>query len=137
MTDIGAILNAYPGKLDHVDRDAFILFVEECGNCALACVACADACLAEPDRADLARCVGAALSGGDIAATALTTVSRQSSFDAAVVRAVLQACVEACRACYDECRKHALTHEHCRVCGEACNRCARACRDLLATVGLP
>jgi hypothetical protein len=134
MGDTAAMLNAYPGKLGHVDQDAFILFVEECGNCVLTCVVCADACLAEPDRADLAGCIGAALTCGEIAATALTTVSRRSSFDPAVVRAVLDACMQACRACYDECRKRALSHEHCRVCGEACTRCARACRELLASV---
>jgi hypothetical protein len=134
MADTAAMLVAYPGKLDHLDQDAFVIFVEEISNCVQTCIACADACLAEPDSGDLARCIGTCVSTGEIAATTLTVVSRRTSFDAVVVRALLQTCVEACRVCYEECRKHALHHEHCRVCGEACMRCMRACSELLATV---
>jgi hypothetical protein len=34
MTDIAAILLAYPGKLEHFDRDELVLCVQECLNCA-------------------------------------------------------------------------------------------------------
>ena len=40
----------------------------------------------------------------------------------------------ACRACGDECEKHAAHHEHCRLCAEVCRRCEQACRDLAATI---
>ena len=82
------------------------------------------------DRAELARCVGLALVCADIAETTARTVSRLSCRDAAIVRAILVACVEACRSCYDECRTHALTRGYCRICGDACHRCAHACRGL-------
>jgi hypothetical protein len=36
--------------------------------------------------------------------------------------------------CVQECRRHALDHEHCRVCADACHRCAHACRNLLASL---
>jgi hypothetical protein len=134
MTDIAAMLDAYPAGLNGIDQDALILCVQECHNCAQTCVACADACLREPDRADLTRCVGVALICADIVDVTRRTVIRVSGYDGAIVRSLLQTCVEACRACYEECRRHALNHEHCRICGDACHRCARACRELLATV---
>ena len=40
----------------------------------------------------------------------------------------------ACRACGQECQKHASQHEHCRICAESCMRCADACREALADV---
>jgi hypothetical protein len=61
-------------------------------------------------------------------------VSRLTGHDAAVIRAVVGACIEACRSCYDECRKHALGREHCRICADACHRCAHACRELLTAL---
>jgi hypothetical protein len=134
MTDIAAMLDAHPAGLGGVDQDALIRCVQECLNCVQTCTACADACLAEPDRAELARCVGAALLCADIADVTSRTVIRRCGRDGAVLRSLLQTCVEACRACYEECRRHALSHEHCRVCGEACGRCAHACRELLVTL---
>jgi hypothetical protein len=134
MTDIAAMLDAYPTGLDGIDQDALILCVEECLNCAQTCTACADACLVDPDRAELGRCVATALICADIADTVVRTVTRHAGYDSVVTQAILQTCVEACRACYDECRKHALGHEQCRICGDACHRCAHACRELLAAL---
>jgi hypothetical protein len=135
MTDIAAMLNSYPGPLGPVDQDAFVLCVQECLNCAQACTACADACQAESDGAGLGRCASIALDCADIAGVTWRVLSRRTGFDARLAGAVLRACVEACRACYDECRRHALDHEYCRVGGEACHRCAQACRALLASMG--
>ena len=135
MTDIAAMLNAYPAGLDGIDQDALILCVQECLNCAETCTACADACLADPDRADLTRCIAVALTCADVVATTSRTASRLVNYDAAVTRALLRACIETCRACYDECRIHALSHEQCLICADACRRCARACRELLAVLG--
>ena len=116
-TDAATILHAYPAGLAGIDEDALVRCLQECLNCASAATSCADACLAGP--AELARCVGTALVCADVAETAARTVSRLSGRDAAVVRAILVACVEACRSCYDECRTQALSHEYCRICGGA------------------
>jgi uncharacterized membrane protein len=134
MTDIAAMLDAYPTGLGGIDHDALVLCVQECLNCGQTCTACADACLAEPDRSELARCVGTALVCADIVDVTSRTVMRTSARDDAVLRSLLPTCVEACRACYEECRRHALDHEHCRVCADACHRCAHACRNLLASL---
>lgn len=59
-------------------------------------------------------------------------LSRRTAYDAAVTRAVQEACATACRSCGDECSTHGgAGMEHCRVCAEACRRCERACRALL------
>lgn len=134
MTDATAMLNAYPAGLAGIDEDALIVCVQECLNCAHTAASCADACLAVPDPAELVGCIATALVCADVAETSARTVSRLTGRDTAVIRAVLGTCVEACRACYEECQKHTLEHEHCRICAEACHRCAHACRQLLATL---
>jgi len=134
MTDVAAMLLAYPGKLEHFDQDELVLCVQECLNCAQTCTACADACVAEPNATELARCVSVCLDCADVTLTGARILSRQTGYDANVVAALLRACDEVCRTCYDECRKHAMHHEHCRVCAEACRRCASACRKLLASI---
>jgi hypothetical protein len=62
-------------------------------------------------------------------------VTRQTEPDLGAIRAAIEACVVVCRACGDECERHAPHHDHCRVCAEACRRCEQACRDLLASIG--
>ena len=38
---------------------------------------------------------------------------------------MLQACLEACSACGDECEKHGRMMAHCKVCADACRACLR------------
>lgn len=130
MTEIAAMLDAYPAPLDGIDRDTLILCVQECVDCAQTAAACADACMADADTAELSRCAATALVCADIAATAARTLVRHHGRDTAVVRTLLQSCVEACRRCGDECRRHALRHEHCRICAESCRRCAHMCQAM-------
>jgi hypothetical protein len=132
MTDFAAMLSAYPVQRSGPDVDDLDRCLQECLDCAETCLLCADACLADPDRSDRARCAAAAVRCADVVATAARALAWQVAYDAAVTHAVLRSGVEACRACYDECRKHALDHEYCRLCAEACRRCANACRVLLA-----
>jgi hypothetical protein len=51
-----------------------------------------------------------------------------------LARVALQACIEACRRCGDECERHAHHHEHCRICAETCRRCEQACEEALAVL---
>jgi hypothetical protein len=46
----------------------------------------------------------------------------------------VEACLEACRTCGEECERHADHHDHCRVCAEACRRCEQACEDALSAL---
>ena len=105
--------------------------IEECHDCAAVCTSCADACLAEPMVEQLRQCIRLNLDCADICATAGAIASRRTGSNIEVIRAVIDACGTACRACGEECRRHAGMHEHCRICAESCMRCAEACRDAL------
>ena len=62
-------------------------------------------------------------------------LSRHTGKGAELVKAVLEACVAACRSCAEECEAHAHHHEHCKVCAEACRACEEACQRLLNAIG--
>jgi hypothetical protein len=106
--------------------------IDACLECGQACTACADACLGEEMVAELRRCITVDLGCADLCEATAAILSRQTSYDAALSRAALEACREACRICAEECERHAERHEHCRICAEACRRCEEACAALLA-----
>lgn len=134
MSVTGQMLETYPESLGGVDREKLRACIEACFECAQACTACADACLSEDTVAELTKCIRTNLDCADLCATTGRVLSRHTGYDANLTRAVLEACAQACKACGDECARHAGHHEHCRVCAEACRRCARACRELAGSL---
>ncbi|UKA68425.1 four-helix bundle copper-binding protein [Arthrobacter sp. FW306-05-C] len=135
MTHITSMLETYPKDLGNVDRQKLADLIAACFECAQTCTACADACLSEDMVAELTKCIRTNLDCSDICATTGNILSRHTGYDANITRAVLEACAVACKACGDECDRHAGMHRHCRVCAEACRRCENACRELLASLG--
>ncbi|MEU4255416.1 four-helix bundle copper-binding protein [Streptomyces fradiae] len=130
------MLRTYPADLGDVDRQKLAHCIEECAACAQACGACADACLSETGHLDmLAKCIRTNMDCADVCQATGSVLSRHTSYDANLTRAVLRACVVACATCADECERHASRHEHCRVCADACHRCRQACDDLLGALG--
>jgi hypothetical protein len=68
-------------------------------------------------------------------ATTERIISRPTDYDANVRRAMLEACIAACRSCGTECEAHGQHGmEHCSVCAQACRDCEDACRALLHTM---
>lgn len=132
-TTATAMMNTYPAAIE-LDRRLLAECVDACVDCAEACTACADACLGEHMISDLAKCIRGNLDCADICDVTGRVLSRHTGYDARLTRAILLACVEACRACGDECAKHADAHEHCRLCAEACRRCEDACMKVLASM---
>jgi hypothetical protein len=128
------MLEAHPAP-PVADRDALVRCIESCADCAAACTSCADANLAEGGVEDLVRCIRRCLDCADVCVATGRIVARQTEPDVGVVRAALEGCLVACRACRAECERHAEHHEHCRVCAEVCGRCEQACQDLLASIG--
>jgi hypothetical protein len=128
------MLDTYPREFN-IDRPLLVRCIEACCDCAEACTQCADDCLSEQDVQELAKCIRLNLDCADVCATTGRVVSRQTGYDANVTRAVLQACVAACRSCGDECELHG-NHgmEHCKVCAEECRRCEQACQELLDAI---
>lgn len=135
MTRSATMLDTYPADLGGVDREKLSACIEACYDCAQACTACADACLSEQNVVELAKCVRTDLDCADICDTTGRVLSRHTGYDANLTRAVLQACVAACKACGDECAHHAEMHDHCRICADACRACEQACQSLLESLG--
>lgn len=131
MTRAAEMLDTTPAHVD-LDRDALAECIAACVECAQACTACAGACLSEADVAAMVRRIRLDLDCADVCTATSRVLSRRTAYDAAVTRAVLEACATACRSCGDECSTHGgAGMEHCRVCAGACRRCERACRALL------
>jgi hypothetical protein len=129
------MLDAYPADLGDVDKQALAECIQECFDCAQACTACADACLSEKMIAELAKCIRTDLDCADICEATGRVLSRHTGYDANVTAAALESCIAACKACGDECARHANMHEHCRICADACRRCEEACQRLLVALG--
>ncbi|MEV4756885.1 four-helix bundle copper-binding protein [Micromonospora sp. NPDC049559] len=127
------MLRAYPAEINF-DRDKLGRTIDILTACAQACTACADSCLSEANVGTLAKCVRTDLDCADICTTTARVLSRHTGYDANLTRGLLEACATACRACGDECQRHAAMHEHCRICCESCRVCENACRELLAAM---
>jgi cob(I)alamin adenosyltransferase len=102
--------------------------------CASACTVCADACLSEDDVSSMLECIRVDLLCAAICVATTQAVAGAPEKYSSIIRAQLEACIEACRSCATECEQHAGHHEHCAVCAEACRRCERACQELLAVI---
>ncbi len=131
--DAQRMLDAYPSTMN-VDKTLLAAAIEEALNCFQTCTACADACLSEDMVADMAKCIRADLDCAAICATTVQVLSRHTGYDANITRAQLAACIAACKACGDECERHADMHDHCKVCAEACRACEQACQVLLDSI---
>jgi len=127
------LLEAYPRELG-VDVDVLSRCIEACYECSQACTACADADLGEEQVAELIRCIRLCEDCADVCVVAGRVASRQTERDANATRTVMQACVDTCRVCGDECERHAPHHVHCRICAEACRRCEAACQELVRAI---
>ncbi len=125
-----AMLNTHPWP-GHVDRDVLAYCIDACYGCSCTCTSCADACLSEETVAELRKCIRLNLDCADICSATGQILVRQTEYDAPTSKAQLQACIEICRTCADECVRHAEHHVHCRVCAEQCRRCGEACEALL------
>lgn len=118
---------AHPDRQGAVNG-ALLACIDTCLDCAQACVSCADACLAEKAVAGLTQCIRLNLDCADICKAMANLATRRTGHNEAIVKRLLDACVEACRACGEECRKHSGQHDHCAICAEACALCEQACR---------
>jgi hypothetical protein len=132
MTYAASLVQVNPSK-PSVDANALVECIQACFDCTQACTADADADLAEPQVQTMIRCMRLCLDCADQCVATGRILSRQTAFDPATARAALQACVQICQVCGDECQHHAQHgFAHCRTCMEACRRCEQACTTILA-----
>jgi hypothetical protein len=128
------VIDHHPREIA-LDRELLLRCIDDCFDCAATCTSCADADLGEPDVREMVRCIRLCLDCADLCTAVGKIVTRQTEIDLGVVRAAVDACAVACRACADECERHAAHHEHCRICAAVCRRCEQSCRDLVAAIG--
>ena len=124
------ILESYPRALT-VSAEMLAVTIDALNDCAQACVACADADLAEQNVTEMIKCIRLCLDCTDVCIATVAVTSRQTFYDASVTKPLLEVCASVCKSCGDECERHAHMHEHCRICAEACRRCERSSRELL------
>lgn len=115
-------------------NEALLRAAEACLDCDATCMACADACLAEPAVERLRHCIRLDLDCAEICRTTAVLALRRTASDAALIRMALVLCADICRACGEECAHHADRHAHCRICSETCRACETACRAAAESV---
>lgn len=133
MTHAQQMINTHPTQAI-VEATVLTRCIEACHDCAQSCTACADACLGEQEVETLVRCIRLNLDCADVCATTGNVLSRQTEFEPALARPIVQACVEACRLCGEGCERHAEHMAHCRVCAESCRECEEACNEVLSSL---
>ena len=125
------MLASSPSPIPGVDVALLADAAQAAFDCAQTCTACANACLGEPSVADMVRCIRLNTHCADLCDTTGRLISRQESPELA--RAILEACVLACRLCAEECERH-TDMEHCRICADACRACEQSCQRVLSAL---
>jgi hypothetical protein len=124
-----AMLDTHPSGIS-LNRDAIARAIDATLTCSQRCTACADACLAEPDVAEMAHCIRDDLDCADICQTTSRVLTRRTHPDTQLVRSLLDTCVMACRTCAATCAEHRDHHAHCAICADTCAACEQACSAL-------
>jgi hypothetical protein len=134
MTRALRMVRTHPADLGGLDPEAIAACLQECLSCAQACTTCADACLSEPDPGELVTCIRLDQDCADICTATARVLSRRGD-PGGIASGLVSLCEEVCRACAEECERHAGHHEHCAVCAEACRSCEDACQQLKQHLG--
>ncbi|NKX53141.1 four-helix bundle copper-binding protein [Arthrobacter mobilis] len=112
------------------NRTAEAACIDACLDCAQACISGADACLEEDNIGMFRQGIRAEQICADICLATAAVLSRLGTPAVRSVRALVEACREACVDCRQLCSPHE-TYEHCVVAAQACDRCEQACAQLL------
>lgn len=96
---------------------------KSCIEACLACMVTCESCIADCIKDGNEECVLLCRDCADICALCARFESRGSQY--ATELHIL--CSKVCKACAEECEKHAAHNESCKTCTEACKRCAEIC----------
>jgi len=127
-----AMLRSHPRQ--HPEMDAILRSAHACFTCLQTCLTCADACLSEPHVDKLTACIRINLDCADVCHATGSLLLRLGRTEPQPLQSQVAACIEACRVCAIECRRHAEMHEHCRICADACKACHDACAEMLRSM---
>ena len=115
-------------------NESLLRAIEHSHACAVACVACADACLAEEQVMELRQCIRVNLDCADICTATAAMSARRTGSNESMLLDMLATCASACRICADECLRHARMHRHCALCADACEDCEKSCNDAIQSI---
>lgn len=132
MNQIASMLAAHPVR--RTEMKAIVRGLDATLTCAAVCSICADACLSEEMAKELAECIRLDIACSAICFTTAALLTKVGQEGPQPLQAQLAVCVNACRECAEECRRHSAMHEHCRICAEACEACNEACENLLKSM---
>lgn len=105
--------------------------LDACRACADACLTCAKACAAEKNADHFKVCIQLDQDCATVCTALGDVLARGAPPNAAVLDALLGACIASCNECAKECDKHTkMGMTHCGVCAEACRKCQKACQEL-------
>ncbi len=132
MSRLKRLLETHPHPAGS-SGDAARECIDACSECAQACTICADACLSEKHVESLVKCIRLDLDCADVCRVTAQLLTRPSHRDAPALKAQLEACIQICKACADECAGHG-SMEHCRMCAQICRDCVLACERMAAAL---
>ncbi|HTJ59352.1 MAG TPA: four-helix bundle copper-binding protein [Devosiaceae bacterium] len=115
-------------------NDILIQAIEGLADCALTCSSCADACLGEPNVAELTQCIRLDLDCADVCAATSTCATRRTGSNEALIKAMLELSADQCEVCAEECEQFASSLEHCRICADTCRECGQTARQAAASI---
>ena len=129
------VVSHRPALAGAVTSDALADCVEACFDCAQTCISCAEASLDEEGASALGHCIQLTLDCANACAATGPALSRSAHASPALIRHLVETCAELCRACADECDRHADEYQQCHVAAEACRACEQSCAKvaMLAT----
>ena len=128
MKHVRRVLEDSPYKV--LNTEGILESIALLTDCAASCSACADACLGEESIDRLRKCIRLNMDCASTCADTAALLCRPGSSVQSFLELQLQACVEICQACGDECQMHAKYHEHCKACAEICFNCMEVCRRM-------
>jgi Cys-rich four helix bundle protein (predicted Tat secretion target) len=102
---------------------------DHCLDVGKTCLAHCNVLMAEGDTA-MAACQMSVLNM--LAVTqAVSDISHYNSAEKSGFTNLLKACIDMCKKCESECKKHADKHAECKACMEACQKCIKSCEAYL------
>ena len=104
--------------------------MEALSACMQACVMCADADAGE----GMGRCAAMCSNCADVCDTMMRMMLRTTGYDMQVMMSMMETCVMMCRACSEECARHAEMSEHCRMCAMACDQAVTAMEKMMGSM---
>ena len=111
--------------MDTMDMSLMQACMDACAACEQACTVCAT---------QMMSCAPACMNCADMCNTMMRSMLRMQGMNRAAMMAMLDACIEMCRMCMDECMAHADASDVCRMCAQACQACMDACMAMKASM---